>query len=66
MSDAAAVQLFGPFVEAAVVGRAVLGCGDDFDVHSREAAPVVCSDAAPAPAVVAESHDQTKRSQLHV
>ena len=41
VSDAVAVDVFGPFVEAAVVGLAVLGCGDDFGVHSRGAAPAV-------------------------
>ena len=66
VSDGAAVYVFGPSVGAAVVGLAVLGRVDGFGVHSREAAPVVYSDAAPAPAVAAESHNQKKRSQLRV
>ena len=59
MSDAVAVYVFVLFVDVAVVELAVLGRGDAFAVHSKEAAPAVYSAPARAVAVAAERHDQT-------
>ena len=59
MSDAAVVYVIVLFVEVADVGDVVLGRGDGFAVHSREAAPAVYSAPDPAADVAAGSHEKT-------
>jgi hypothetical protein len=59
VSDTAAVYVIVLFVEVVVVGIVVLGRGDGFAVHSREAAPAVYSAPDPAADVVAGSHKKT-------
>ena len=56
VSDAAAVYVIVLYVEIVVL---VLGRGDGFAVHSREAAPAVYSAPDPAADVAAESHEKT-------